>query len=379
MNRIYLSPPHMGELEQQYIKEAFDTNWIAPVGPNVDALEQEFANLLGLPYTAAVSSGTAGLHLALRLLNIHDGDVVFCSDLTFAASANAILYERAKPVFIDSDKETWNMNPEALEKAFIRFANEGRLPKAVIVVDLYGQSADYSPILKVCKRYRVPVVEDAAESLGATYDGKKCGTFGTLNVFSFNGNKIITTSGGGMIASENEEYIEKARFLATQARDQSLHYQHSQLGYNYRMSNILAGIGRGQLRVLEDRVRARRRVFNNYYQTLSGYPGIEFMPESSYGQSTRWLTVLTIDPEMAGISRTELIEAMAEENIETRPVWKPMHLQPLYNKYTYITRDNQSISEQLFKNGLCLPSGSNLTEVEQERVLSIFHRMMKHN
>lgn len=374
--RIYLSPPHLDSLEKEYVQEAFKTNWIAPVGPNVNAFEEEFAEYLGIPHAVALSSGTAALHLSMRLLNIGPGDLVFCSDLTFAASANAIRYEGAEPVFIDADESTWNMSPIALKKALTATEMEDRLPKAVMVVDLYGQSADYDEITKLCDHYDIPLVEDAAESLGATYKGRKCGTIGALNAFSFNGNKIITTSGGGMLASGNKEYIEQARFLATQAKDPALHYEHSQLGYNYRLSNILAGIGRGQLQVLDDRINARRAVFHRYYDALSEYDGIGFMPEGPYGRSTRWLAALTLDPDLTGVNRTQIINALEEENIETRPVWKPMHLQPLYEDYDYYTAAGRSVSAALFLDGLCLPSGSNLSEADQDRIISIIRAQL---
>lgn len=372
MSRIYLSPPHMGTLEQEYVREAFDSNWIAPAGPYIDAFEREFAAYVGVKHAAALSSGTAALHLALRILDIQAGDKVFCSDLTFAASANVIRYEHAIPVFIDSEPESWNMSSAALQRALADAEKQGELPKAVIVVNLYGQSANYPEIRKLCDRYGIPIIEDAAESLGATCQGKQTGSFGALGVFSFNGNKIITTSGGGMLVSNNREYIEKARFLATQAKESALHYEHNELGYNYRMSNVLAGIGRGQLQVLDQRIDARRRIFRRYYKALAGYDGIEFMPEAPYGCSTRWLTTLTIDPEVTGVHRTRIIYALEEENIEARPVWKPMHLQPLYHAFDfYPATENGNVSEMLFKQGVCLPSGSSLTPEEQDRVIAI--------
>jgi len=376
-DRIYLSPPHMNGKEIMYIREALNTNWIAPVGPHVDAFEREFAKYVEMPHALALVSGTAALHLCMRLLDIGPGDRVCCSDLTFAASASAIRYEGADPVFIDAGETTWNMSPAALEQALSEAEQTGRLPKAVVVVDLYGQSADYKTITQLCTRYNIPLIEDAAESLGATYNGGKCGTFGDLNVFSFNGNKIITTSGGGMLVSANEAHIEQAWFLATQARDPALHYEHSQLGYNYRLSNILAGIGRGQLQVLEDRIDVRRLIFQRYYHALSDYDGIEFMPEASDGRSTRWLTALTVDPEHTGVTRTQIIQALEAENIEARPVWKPMHLQPLYEEYDYYTADGRSVSEALFTDGLCLPSGSNLSESDQERVIRVIQSQLE--
>lgn len=368
--RIYLSSPHMSGNEQNYIKEAFDTNWIAPLGPNVDAFEKELASYVGVQDAAALSSGTAAIHLALRLLDIRTGDIVFCSSLTFIASANPIVYEGAEPVFIDSEPETWNMSPRALEHALSDAKRVGTLPKAVIVVNLYGQSAKMDEILSLCNEYQVPVIEDAAESLGSTYKGKASGTFGKFGIYSFNGNKIITTSGGGMLVSDDAEALKRARFLATQARDPAPHYQHSQFGYNYRMSNILAGVGRAQLEVLDDRVQSRRRVFERYQQELAHIPGIRFMPELAHTRSNRWLTTLTIDEEAVDISITSLLQSLSEENIEARPVWKPLHLQPLFEGASYYSHsENENVSEKLFKSGICLPSGSNMTEEDQWRVI----------
>ncbi|AMV12439.1 pyridoxal phosphate-dependent aminotransferase [Geobacillus thermoleovorans] len=376
--RIYLSPPHMSGNEQKYIQEAFETNWIAPLGPNVDAFEKELAAYVGSKGAAAVSSGTAAIHLALRLLGVGQGDVVFCSSLTFVASANPILYQGAEPVFIDSEPETWNMSPRALERAMEGAKREGKLPKAVIVVNLYGQSAKMDEILAICDRYGVPVVEDAAESLGSTYKGKKSGTFGKFGIYSFNGNKIITTSGGGMLVSDDVDALARARFLATQARDPALHYQHSQMGYNYRMSNIVAGIGRAQLEVLDERVKARRAVFDRYVQALGEIEGIRFMPELAGTMSNRWLTALTIDQQVLGVTPMEIINALAEENIEARPVWKPLHLQPLFAGVRYYPHEEGwSVSDDLFANGLCLPSGSSMTVEEQQRVIDVFLRAVK--
>jgi len=376
--RIYLSPPHMGEHEKKYISEAFDTNWIAPLGPHVDAFEKELAEYVGVKGGVALSSGTAAIHLALKLLGVGRGDMVFCSSLTFAASINPALYEGAVPVFIDSEPASWNMSPAALEIAF-KDAKRGRkLPKAVIIVNLYGQSADMDRLLPICEHYGVPVIEDAAESLGAAYKGKASGTFGRFGVYSFNGNKIITTSGGGMLVSDDTEALKKARFWAAQSRDPAPHYQHSEVGYNYRMSNVLAAIGRGQLRVLEDRIKARRAVFDRYYEAFSGIDGIDFMPEADYGRCTRWLTVLTIDPDKCGITRTQAMNALAEENIEARPVWKPMHLQPLFHGCKFYAHEpGRNISDGFFENGLCLPSGSNLTMDEQERVIVSIRKCLK--
>lgn len=368
--RIFLSPPHMSGYEQEYIAEAFNTNWIAPLGPNVDAFEKELAEYVGIKGAAALVSGTAAIHLALKLTGVKRGDTVFCSTLTFAASINPALYEGAVPVFIDSEPDTWNMSPGALQRAFAEAGKKGRLPAAVIIVNLYGQSADMDRLLPVCESYGVPVIEDAAESFGAKYKGKYSGTFGRFGIYSFNGNKIITTSGGGMLVSDDLEAVNKAKFWAAQAREPVLHYEHNEVGYNYRLSNVLAGIGRGQLKVIDERIKARRAVFNRYYAAFSGIDGIDFMPEADYGLSNCWLTVLTIDPDKCGISRNNIIKALAEENIEARPVWKPMHLQPLFKGCRYYTHEpGKSVSDGLFEKGLCLPSGSNLTIEEQDRVI----------
>lgn len=369
-SRIHLSPPHMSGRELHYIKEAFDTNWIAPVGPNIDAFEKEIASQVGANDAVAVSSGTSALHLALSLLEVGKGDIVFCSTLTFIASANPILYQGAEPVFIDSEPETWNMSPLALRKAFREASLEGQLPKAVIVVNLYGQSALMDELLLICNYYGVPIIEDAAESLGATYKGKASGALGTFGVFSFNGNKIITTSGGGMLVSDNVGAIQTARFLATQARDPAPHYQHSTVGYNYRMSNILAGIGRIQLQLLDHRVEAKRHIYRRYYHALSDIPGVSFQPELINTRSSRWLTVLTINENVTGVSVEKLLAALEKENIEARHVWKPLHLQPLFHGTRYYSHKEQhDISEHLFSTGICLPSGSNLAEEEQQRVI----------
>ncbi len=356
--------------EKRYIDEAFETNWIAPLGTNVDAFEKELASYVGVSEAVAVSSGTAAIHLALSLLEVTKGDIVFCSTLTFVASANPVIYQGADPVFIDSEPETWNMSPEALKRALQDAFIQGKLPKAVIVVNLYGQSAKMDQILSLCNQYNVPVIEDAAESLGSTYKGKASGSFGKFGVYSFNGNKIITTSGGGMLVSNDIDALQKARFLATQARDSAPHYQHSQLGYNYRMSNILAGVGRAQLQVLENRVETRRKIFERYYQELSGLSGIAFMPELSNTKTNRWLTVLTVNEKEAGTSAAELVQAFTEQDIEARPVWKPLHMQPLFKGARYYSHDeNKDVAQQLFKTGICLPSGSSMTEDEQNKVI----------
>ncbi len=376
MNKpILLSTPHMGDLELEFVKVAFDTNWIAPVGLHVDAFEQEFCEVVGAGHAAAVSSGTAALHLALRLIGIQPGDEVFCSTLTFIATASPITYLGAKPVFIDSDRTSWNMNPDLLRSALDHRAKIGKLPKAVVLVHLYGQSADLAPILEVCDRYSIPLIEDAAEALGATYKERSPGTFGRIGIYSFNGNKIITTSGGGMLVSEDPEIVAKARFLATQARDPAPHYQHSEIGYNYRLSNVLAGIGRGQLRVLSERVAARRRNFEFYQQALGKLPGIEFMPEAAFGTATRWLSCLTIDPVAFGKDREQVRIALGQQQIEARPVWKPLHLQPVFAECECIGGE---VAEKLFERGLCLPSGSNLSLEDLERVIQAINNIFSY-
>lgn len=374
--RILLSTPHLGEWEMGFVEEAFRTNWVAPLGPNVDAFEKELADYVGIGHAAALSSGTAALHLALRLLDVGPGHTVFCSTLTFVASVNPILYQGARPVFIDSEPSTWNMSPQALERAFHDAQRNGLMPKAVIVVNLYGQSADMAPIMALCERYGVPIVEDAAESLGATYQGKHSGTFGHLGVYSFNGNKIITTSGGGMLISEDGELIERARFLATQARDNAPWYQHSEVGYNYRMSNILAGIGRGQLKVLEDRVISRRQVFQCYMENLAHIPALQWMPEAGYGRATRWLTVCTLEPKRTDITPAQFIAELARKGIEARHVWKPMHMQPLFSGCAYYPHEEGAgFSGHAFAAGVCLPSGSNMALGQQERIIATISQL----
>lgn len=368
----------MGEDEQKLVAEAFATNWIAPLGPHVDAFERELADYVGIAGAVALSSGTAAIHMALRLLGVGPGDRVFCSTLTFVASANPILYEGAEPVFVDSEPESWNMSPNALERAFIESEKKDKLPKAVIIVNLYGQSADLDPLLKICNRYDVSVIEDAAESLGATYKGKSSGTLGRFGIYSFNGNKIITTSGGGMLVSDELKALEKARFWATQARDPARHYQHSELGYNYRLSNVLAAIGRGQLRLLEERVRQKRQVFERYVEAFKETEGFGFIPEAQFGRATRWLTVLTVDNQRCGVKSTEIIDYLAGENIEARPVWKPLHLQPLFQSYDYFPHNHgHSVSDKLFEYGLCLPSGTNITEDEQDKVIACIKKFLQ--
>jgi pyridoxal phosphate-dependent aminotransferase EpsN len=358
--KIWLSPPHMGGGEMKYIQEAFDTNWIAPVGPNVDGFENDLCIYTGSKYAVALSSGTAAIHLALIVLGIQKGDIVLCQSLTFVATANPIVYLGGIPVFIDSEPTTWNICPDALETAILHYIKVGKKPKAIIAVHLYGMPAKLNEIISLCKRYDIPLIEDAAEALGSEYRGKKSGTFGDIGILSFNGNKIITTSGGGAILSDNKEYIKKIRFLATQAKDDAPHYEHSQTGYNYRMSNVCAGIGRGQMEVLMSRIEKRRSIFDLYKNQLRNIPGITFQEEETGSFSNRWMTVVVFDPKEFRID-SETVRLMFEkQNIETRPVWKPMHLQPLFKGAAYF---GGNISENLFKNGLCLPSGSALPEM----------------
>jgi pyridoxal phosphate-dependent aminotransferase EpsN len=370
-NRVFLSPPHLSGLEEQYVANAFATNWITPLGPHVDEFEKEFAAAIGAEHAVALSSGTAAVHLALLLAGVGPGDEVLVSTLTFVASVNPIVYLGATPVFIDSDRASWNMDPALLEEALDVRARRGRLPRAVVVVHLYGQSADLDAIAAVCARYGVALIEDAAEALGATYRGRAPGTTGITGVFSFNGNKIITTGGGGMLVSADRSLIAHARKLATQARDPAPHYEHSEMGFNYRLSNVLAAIGRGQLRVLSERVAARRRNFAFYSAALGDMPGIEFMPEAPWGTHARWLTTLTIDPDEFGADTETVRLALEAEGIEARPVWKPMHLQPLYAHAPVV---GGAIANDLFARGLCIPSGSNLTEIDRERVAAVVRR-----
>ncbi len=420
--RIYLSSPHMGAAEFELVRDAFATNWIAPLGPHVDAFEKEFAAHVGSAHAAALSSGTAALHLALKLVGVKPGDEVFCSSLTFSASANPIVYEQGRPVFIDSERTSWNMDPNRLEEALQDRAKKGKLPRAVILVHLYGQCADIDAISALCERHGVTLIEDAAEALGARYYSKagaqeetertedsagahassalgsspvnptqwvggnsvssvaSCakiiapGTVGRMGIFSFNGNKIITTSGGGMLVSQDPELIAKARFLATQARDPAPHYQHSEIGFNYRLSNVLAAIGRGQLQVLEERVAARRANTAFYQRALAGLPGIEFMPEAAWGKATRWLTCILVDPAKFGADREAIRLALEKENIEARPVWKPMHLQPIF---AHCDRFGGEVAEDLFDRGLCLPSGSNLREEDLQRVVEVVRQCQR--
>lgn len=378
LSNILLSSPHIGEHEQHYVQEAFATNWVAPLGPNVDSFEKELAEYINIKSAVALSSGTAALHLALILLNVKAGDVVFASSFTFVATANPILYQGATPVFIDSDFETWNMSPIALERALKEAKANNKLPKAVIIVNLYGQSANYDALCQICDYYKVPIIEDAAESLGAKYNNKHSGTFGKLGIFSFNGNKIITTSGGGMLVSEDEELIKRARYLATQARDPAPHYEHSEVGYNYRMSNILAGIGRGQLKVLEKRVAARRSVFDQYVQAFKSYDFIEMMPEIHNGFTTRWLSTMVIKPKYSQLRPEIIIDRLMQHNIEARRTWKPMHRQRLFaNAAYYPHNEHFSVSDYLFDQGICLPSGSNLNPQDVSRVIDSLQHILR--
>lgn len=365
--RIYLSSPHMSEegYEKTYIKEAFDSNWISPMGENVNQFEQELAARVGAKAAAALSSGTAAIHLALKAAGVDAGDIVFCPTFTFSASANPIIYQNAIPVFIDSDDETWNMCPKALQAAFLKYPEV----KAVMVVHLYGLSANMDPIMEITKKHGVPLIEDAAESLGTYYKGKHTGAFGDYGVFSFNGNKIITTSGGGMLVSDLEEKVAKVRFWATQSRDRARHYQHSELGFNYRMSNVLAGIGRGQLKVLDRRVEKKKAIFNFYQNELGKLQGVQFMPINKWNEPNYWLSCMTLNGK---VRPTEVIEVLEKENIESRPVWKPMHLQPFFRKYDYI---GTNVAERLFENGICLPSDTRMKEKDLMRVVETIKKL----
>jgi pyridoxal phosphate-dependent aminotransferase EpsN len=364
----------MGNSERKFVGDAFDSNWIAPLGPQVDAFEREFAKIAGTDHAVALSSGTAALHIALHWLNLQAGDEVLCSTFTFSATVNPILYEQAKPVFVDSDAATWNMDPLLLAEALEDRISLGKRPKAVVLVHLYGQSADIDPILATCNRHGIPLIEDAAEALGATYKASVPGAFGMCGVHSFNGNKIITTSGGGMLVSNDAKLADKARFWATQSRDPAPHYQHSELGFNYRLSNILAAIGRGQLQVLENRVDLRRRNYAYYKTALADIEGLSFMPEVAYGKSTHWLTCVVIDPEISGTDRERVRLALEKSNIESRPVWKPMHLQPIFKDLPCY---GGGVSDALFLQGLCLPSGSNLTTDDLDRVIDAFRSALE--
>lgn len=368
--KIWLASPHMSDegYEMQYIKEAFDSNWIAPLGPNVTEFEREMANMVGSENAAALITGTAAIHLALKAVGVSTGDVVLCPTLTFSATANPIIYQNATPVFIDSDFETWNMDPEALEKALIKYGDK---VKAVLVVHLYGLSADMDRILRICNKYNVPLIEDAAESLGAYYKGKHTGSFGKFGVFSFNGNKIITTSGGGILVSNDSEMIKKVVFWSTQSRDPGKHYQHSELGFNYRMSNVVAGIGRGQLKVLKNRVAKKKYIFEFYKRELSHLDGVGFMPINEWNSPNYWLSVILLTGD---VRPSQLMKALEEDNIESRPVWKPMHLQPYFSQFDYI---GNKVSETLFEHGVCLPSDTKMTDDDLTRVCVLIKSFWK--
>ena len=375
--RIYLASPHMSEegYEQTYVKEAFETNWVAPLGPNVTNFEQELATYVGVNSASALSSGTAAIHLGLKALGVEAGDVVFCSTLTFSASCNPILYLGATPVFIDSDAKTWNMCPKALKLAFEAAEKNKQIPKAVVVVNLYGQSADMDPIIELCEQYQVPILEDAAESLGATYKGRMSGTIGDIGIYSFNGNKIITTSGGGMLVSNNEAYTKKATFWATQSREAERHYEHKEIGFNYRMSNVVAGIGRGQLKVLKDRIAKKKEIYETYQEAFKDIEDIEMMNICDFGQSNYWLSVMTLK-ETSKVKPLDIMLALEAENIESRPVWKPMHLQPIFKQYLFFTvSENIPVSEDYFNRGVCLPSDTKMTTEQQNHIIELIKEL----
>jgi dTDP-4-amino-4,6-dideoxygalactose transaminase len=367
-NRIYLSPPQLDGVERELLLQAFDSNWITTLGPQVNGFERDMCEKMGIGYAAALSSGTAALHLALIMLGVGRGDEVICSDLTFSASANAIAYLGAAPVFIDAERSSWNIDPGLLGEELEDMARKEQRPKAAVVVDLYGQCADYDRIGEVCRRWDIPIVEDAAEALGATYRGQAAGRFGVMGVYSFNGNKIITTSGGGMLVSDNERFVKRAKFLATQARDPAPHYQHSEIGYNYRLSNLLAAVGRGQLARLEAKISRRKEINEFYRRALADLPGLEFMPAADYGTPNHWLTVVLIDGKLFGADREAVRLALEAENIESRPVWKPMHMQPVF---AGCRMRGASVSEDLFARGLCLPSGGGMSNGDLRRVVAI--------
>tara|TARA_Y100001970_G_C14249835_1_gene870988 strand:+ start:2775 stop:3896 length:1122 start_codon:yes stop_codon:yes gene_type:complete len=366
MKKIYLSPPNMVEIEKEMLFKAFDSNWIAPAGPDIEAFENEVSEYLQINSACALNSGSSALHLAMRILGISSSDVVLCPTLTFSASANVILYQNASPVFVDIDLDNWTIDVNLLEKAIHEYN-----PKALITVDLYGNSCNYDQIINLCEKHNMFLVEDAAEALGSEYKSNKLGTFGQMGVLSFNGNKIITTGGGGMLVSDNEDYIQKAKYLSTQAREPTLHYEHIELGYNYRLSNLLAAIGRGQLTSLDNFVSIKRKIFSRYFDALSLIEGITFISENNDCKSNQWLTTLTIDGKKTGFNRDKIIQILNNENIESRPVWKPMHLQPLYKNFNYVRNKNKDVSAELFNSGICLPSGSNLTKTDQDRIIDI--------
>jgi dTDP-4-amino-4,6-dideoxygalactose transaminase len=369
--RIYLASPHMSDegYERQFVNEAFDTNWIAPLGKNVNELENELARYVGSNHAAALSSGTAAIHLALKAAGVGAGDIVFCPSLTFSATANPIIYQNATPVFIDSDFDTWNMSPIALERAFEKYEMMDKIPKAVLVVHLYGLSADLDRIVEICRKRHVTLIEDAAESLGTIYKGQHTGTFGEYGVYSFNGNKIITTSGGGMLVSNNEERITKVRFWATQSRDPAKHYQHSELGYNYRMSNVVAGIGRGQLKVLDRRIEKKKQIFEFYKRELGVLKDIEMMPVNEWNKPNYWLSCMTLSGKIRPL---DIMEALEAENIESRPIWKPMHMQPFFKDYEFV---GEGVSDKIFENGVCLPSDTKMNDEDLDRVVKIIKNL----
>jgi len=372
--RIYLSPPHLSGEEMKFVREAFESNYIAPTGPMINLFEREFAEKVGIAHAVAVSSGTAAMHLAMRVLGVGAGDEVIASTLTFIGSVSPVVFQGTTPVFIDSDRMSWNMDPNLLAEEIEACRKRGRMPKAVIPTDLYGQCADMDRIREICDPYGIPVISDSAEAVGSSYNGHFSGSTAKAGVYSFNGNKIITTGGGGMLASNDGDFIKRARFLSQQARDRAPHYEHSEIGYNYRMSNILAAIGRGQLRVLDERVKAKRIIFDYYKKALTDLPGIEFMPEAPYSRSNRWLTVILVRPQVFGVDREEIRAALERENIESRPVWKPMHLQPVFKGCRI---RGGGVSEDHFRRGLCLPSGTQMTEIDLERVVGVIRNVKK--
>jgi dTDP-4-amino-4,6-dideoxygalactose transaminase len=370
--KIWLSSPHMGGEEIKFVNEAFATNWISPVGPHITGFEQDISSYNSIEHCAALSSGTAAIHLALIILGVKSGDEVICSSFTFSATANPIVYQQATPVFVDSERETWNMDPVLLEKAIKERIAKGKKPKAIVVVHLYGMPAHIEAIMSVARRYDIPVVEDAAEALGSDVNGKRLGTFGDFGVYSFNGNKIITTSGGGALVSSNKAWIEKTKFLATQARDPAPHYEHSEIGFNYRLSNVCAGIGRGQMIALPERVAQRRSIFEFYRSSLSDIPGITFVPEPPGYFSNRWLSTILVNTKAGGLDREKIRLALEQQNVESRPLWKPMHMQPVFSSFPAYTN---GVSEDLFEHGLCLPSGSNMTNEQQKSVVEIISHL----
>lgn len=374
MKKIYLSSPHMSSegYEKEYINEAFDTNWIAPLGENVNKFEKEIASYLNVKSSVAVVSGTSAIHMAFKALDVKAGDIVFCQDFTFSATANPIIYQNAIPVFIDSERDTWNMDPKALEKAFEKYPS----PKAVIIVHLYGNPGKIDEILEICNKHGVPLVEDAAESLGSTYKNKQTGTFGQFGAFSFNGNKIITTSGGGMLVSNNEERIQKVRFWITQSRDDARYYEHSEIGYNYRMSNVVAGIGRGQLKVLSKRIEEKTNIYETYKNAFKDIKQISMIPVPENTRPNHWLSVITLDRNCK-VTPLQIIEALEKDNIESRPIWKPMHMQPVFKKYDFIKMNESelSVGEDIFYRGVCLPSDTKNTKQDMERIINIIKRL----